>query len=169
MAASSLIRKQPLRTGCVCSTKVRTYSILARKARGPDAMVTGTDQPSTPPAVSAEAEQARLLPVLEGILKARPDALISVDTYKSATARAALTAGAEIINDVSGFTWDAEMAGVCAQARCGVVLMHTRGRPDQWRTQENWRLMRCWNWCEQVWRQVWTWRAQQALHRIPSF
>jgi dihydropteroate synthase len=95
-----------------------------------------TDQPSSPLAVSAEAEQARLLPVLEGILKARPDAVISVDTYKSATARAALATGAEIINDVSGFTWDAEMAGLCAQARCGVVLMHTRGRPDQWRTQE---------------------------------
>ena len=97
--------------------------------------IVGTQQ-STPPAVSAEVEQTRLLPVLKGILKTRPDAVISVDTYKSATARAALAAGAEIINDVSGFTWDQEMAGVCALARCGVVLMHTRGRPDQWRTQE---------------------------------
>jgi dihydropteroate synthase len=79
--------------------------------------------------VSAKEEQARLLPVLEGILRARPDAVISVDTYKAATARAALRAGAEIVNDVSGFGWDAEMASVCAEARCGVVLMHTRGRP----------------------------------------
>ncbi len=55
------------------------------------------------PAVSAEEEQARLLPVLEGVLKARPDAIVSVDTYKAATARAALRAGAEIVNDVSGF------------------------------------------------------------------
>jgi dihydropteroate synthase len=86
------------------------------------------------PLVSAEEEQARLLPVVEGILKARPDAVLSVDTYKAATARAALTAGAAIINDVSGFTWDAEMAQVCAETRCGVVLMHTRGRPDEWRT-----------------------------------
>src|ERR1035437_9129751 len=76
------------------------------------------------PAVSADAEQARLLPVLEGILRERPDALISVDTYKAATAHAALDAGAEIINDVSGFGWDLQMASVCAQARCGVVLMH---------------------------------------------
>jgi len=87
------------------------------------------------PAVSAEEEQARLLPVLEGILKARPHAVVSVDTYKAATARAALAAGAEIVNDVSGFAWDAAMAGVCAEAACGVVLMHTRGRPEQWRAQ----------------------------------
>jgi dihydropteroate synthase len=84
------------------------------------------------PAVSAEEEQARLLPVLEGILRARPGTVISVDTYKAATARAALKAGAEIVNDVSGFKWDAEMAAVCAEARCGVVLMHTRGRPEEW-------------------------------------
>jgi dihydropteroate synthase len=87
------------------------------------------------PAVSAEEEQARLLPVLEDIIKARPDAVISVDTYKAATARAALAAGAEIVNDVSGFFWDTEMASVCAAAQCGVVLMHTRGRPEEWKTQ----------------------------------
>jgi dihydropteroate synthase len=87
------------------------------------------------PAVSAEEEQARLLPVLEGILRARPGAAVSVDTYKAATARAALRAGAEIVNDVSGFTWDREMARACAEAGCGVVLMHTRGRPEEWSAQ----------------------------------
>jgi dihydropteroate synthase len=87
-------------------------------------------------AVSAAEEQARLLPVIEGVLKVRPDAVLSVDTYKAATAKAALAAGAEIVNDVSGFAWDAEMARVCAEAGAGVVLMHTRGRPDEWRTQE---------------------------------
>jgi dihydropteroate synthase len=87
-------------------------------------------------AVSAYEEQARLLPVVEGILEARPDTVISVDTYKATTARAALSAGTEIVNDVSGLLWDAAMAGVCAKARCGVVLMHTRGRPDEWRAQE---------------------------------
>ncbi len=86
------------------------------------------------PAVSAEEEQARLLPVLEGILSVRPNAIISVDTYKAATARAALECGAEIINDVSGFAWDAEMAAVCAESGAGMVLMHTRGRPREWRT-----------------------------------
>jgi dihydropteroate synthase len=85
--------------------------------------------------VSANEEQARLLPVIAGILQHRPDAILSADTYKSATARAALAAGVEIINDVSGFTWDKAMPGVCAEAACGVVLMHTRGRPDEWRAQ----------------------------------
>ncbi len=90
---------------------------------------------ATNPTVTAEEEQARLLPVLEGILKAQPHAVLSIDTYKAATARAALAAGAEIINDVSGLTWDADLAAVCAEARCGLVLAHTRGRPDQWSAQ----------------------------------
>jgi dihydropteroate synthase len=85
--------------------------------------------------VSAEEELARLLPVIAGILKAVPGTVISVDTYKAATARSVLAAGAEIINDVSGLAWDAEMASVCASGGCGVVLMHTRGRPDEWRGQ----------------------------------
>ena len=87
------------------------------------------------PAVSADEEQSRLLPVLRGVLKARPDAIVSVDTYKAETARTALAAGAEIVNDVSGFTWDPALAQVCAEHRAGVVLMHTRGRPEEWRTQ----------------------------------
>ena len=95
----------------------------------------GTADAASSQAVSAAEEQARLLPVLKGILAARPEAIVSVDTYKAATARAALAAGAEIVNDVSGLQWDAEMAAVCAEARCGVVLMHTRGRPEEWRTQ----------------------------------
>jgi dihydropteroate synthase len=86
-------------------------------------------------AVSAEEEQARLLPALEGILKAAPQAVVSVDTYKAVTARAALAVGAEIVNDVSGFTWDPAMAQVCAQLGAGVVLAHTRGRPEQWAAQ----------------------------------
>ena len=85
--------------------------------------------------ISADEEQHRPLPALEGIRNAAPEAVISVDTYKSATARAALAAGAEIINDVSGFTWDPDMPAVCAESGCGVVLMHTHGRPDEWRAQ----------------------------------
>jgi dihydropteroate synthase len=85
-------------------------------------------------AVSVEEEQARLLPVLGGILRARPEAIISVDTYKAATARAALAAGAEIVNDVSGLLWDSELAAVCAEFNAGMVLMHTRGWPEEWHT-----------------------------------
>ena len=90
---------------------------------------------SLAPAVSVDEEQARLLPVLEDILAARPEAVISVDTYKAETARAALAAGAEIVNDVSGFFWDPGLAPVCAKAGAGVVLMHSRGKPEEWREQ----------------------------------
>lgn len=96
----------------------------------------GSRAGSNQAAVSTEEEQVHLLPVLAGIRAARPDAILSVDTYKAATARAAVAAGAEIVNDVSGFVWDPELAQVCAAAGCGVVLMHTRGRPEEWRAQD---------------------------------
>ena len=76
----------------------------------------------------------RILPVLKGILRHHPQAILSIDTYKSQTAAATLDAGAEIVNDVSGFLWDEAMAQVCVATRCGVVLMHTRGRPEEWST-----------------------------------
>ena len=80
----------------------------------------------------------RVVPVMEGVLRYRPESILSIDTYKSATAAAALHAGAEIVNDVSGFLWDQAMAAVCAAARCGVVLMHTRGRPEDWHALPGW-------------------------------
>jgi dihydropteroate synthase len=106
---------------------------LGAESTRPGSRAGGAPGSALAPVVDAEEEQARLLPVLEGILRARPEAIVSIDTYKAATARAALAAGAEIINDVSGFAWDGEMAGVCAEAACGLVLMHTRGRPEEWR------------------------------------
>lgn len=90
-------------------------------------------RPGARPLESSE-EIGRVLPVIEGVLRSRPRALVSVDTYHAETAEAALRAGVEIINDVSGFLWDHRMAQVAAAAGCGVVLMHTRGRPDEWRT-----------------------------------
>ena len=86
-------------------------------------------------ALSPAEEQARVLPVLQSILAARPAAVLSIDTYHAATARLAIEAGAEIVNDVSGFLWDPQMSTTCASLQCGVVLMHTRGRPHEWRTQ----------------------------------
>lgn len=85
--------------------------------------------------ISATEEQARLLPVLEGLLRERPEAIVSVDTYHASTARAAIRAGVEIINDVSGLEWDTDMARTVADSGCGLVLMHTRGRPLQWKLQ----------------------------------
>lgn len=83
--------------------------------------------------VSSQEEIGRVLPVIEGVLRHRPGSILSIDTWKSATARAALEAGAEIVNDVSGLLWDSTLANLCARADCGVVLMHTRGRPEEWR------------------------------------
>jgi len=85
--------------------------------------------------VNANQECSRLLPVLEGLLLARPKAIVSVDTSYAATARAAAKMGAEILKDVSGLTWDAEMAEAAAQSGCGIVLMHARGRKREWLAQ----------------------------------
>jgi dihydropteroate synthase len=85
------------------------------------------------PGISAEEEISRVVPVIEGVLSAKPDAVISIDTYKSETARAAIDAGAEIVNDVSGLQWDRAMANTVAKLECGLVLMHTRGTPSEWR------------------------------------
>jgi dihydropteroate synthase len=86
----------------------------------------------TEKAVTEKEELQRILPVIANIKKQRPQAIISVDTYKSAVAHAAVAAGAEIVNDVSGFTWDAAMLKTLAALSCGAILMHTRGRPDEW-------------------------------------
>jgi dihydropteroate synthase len=85
-------------------------------------------------AVSAEEELRRVLPVIAAVKKQRPNAVISIDTYKASVARAATEAGAEIVNDVSGLRWDLQMAKTVAEIKCGVVLMHMRGRPEEWRT-----------------------------------
>ncbi len=83
-------------------------------------------------AVSAEEELRRVLPVITEIKKLRPNAVISVDSYKASVARAATAAGAEIVNDVSALRWDPQMARTIAETKCGAVLMHMRGRPEEW-------------------------------------
>ncbi len=80
-------------------------------------------------------EARRVVPVIKAVLRERPQAIVSIDTYKAVTAERAIESGAEIVNDVSGFRWDATMPTTVARLRCGCVLMHTRGRPEHWRTQ----------------------------------
>jgi dihydropteroate synthase len=91
-------------------------------------------RPGSIVAVNAEEELRRALPVITELKKLRPDAVISVDTYKAGVARAAVAAGAEIVNDVSGFRWDPLMARTISEVKCGAVLMHMRGRPEEWRS-----------------------------------
>jgi dihydropteroate synthase len=84
------------------------------------------------PAVNAEEEMRRVLPVVVALKESRPDAIVSVDTYKAKVAHAAVEAGADVINDVSGLQWDPKMKKTLAGLECGVVIMHTRGKPDEW-------------------------------------
>src|SRR5579863_795185 len=90
-------------------------------------------QPQTRP-VSEQEELQRVIPVIAALKQKRPEAVISVDTYRANVARAAVEAGAEIVNDVSGFRWDPQMVKTLAELRSGAVLMHMRGRPEKWRT-----------------------------------
>lgn len=78
-------------------------------------------------AVSADDERRRVLPVIERLARERPQAVVSIDTVKSAIAQAALEAGAHIVNDVSGLRFDPGIATVCAKAGAGLVLTHSRG------------------------------------------
>jgi dihydropteroate synthase len=90
-------------------------------------------RPGSKTAVSAEEEMSRVVPVITALKKQRADAVISIDTYKASVARAAVAAGAEIVNDVSGLRWDSQMAAAVVEIKCGIVLMHMRGRPEEWR------------------------------------
>lgn len=91
-----------------------------------------TSASNAPDAVSEEEERRRVVPVIRDLKKRRPQAVVSVDTYKASVARAAVEEGAEIVNDISGFRWDARMARTIAELKVGAVLMHTRGRPEEW-------------------------------------
>ena len=77
--------------------------------------------------VDVTEESRRVLPVVAGIRRRFPESVVSVDTVKAEVAERALGEGAAIVNDVSAFRLDARMAEVCARARAGVVLMHSRG------------------------------------------
>ncbi len=84
--------------------------------------------------VSAEDEISRVVPVVAAIAK-RIDTPISIDTSKSEVARAAVDAGAEIINDISGLRFDERIAAVAAENKTGLVLMHSRGEFDAMHSQ----------------------------------
>lgn len=103
----------------------------ARKmvADGADIIDVGgeSSRPGAAP-VSAEVELSRVLPVIER-MREKSDVLISIDTTKAQVARAALAAGAKIVNDISALRFDPEMASVIAEAGASVVLMHMQGTP----------------------------------------
>ena len=101
-------------------------------ADGADVLDLGAEstRPGSQP-VSSETEIDRLLPAIAAIKAALPEALISIDTYKAATADACLKAGAQIINDVWGFQSDPNMAATVAAFGATGILMHNRAFRDK--------------------------------------
>jgi len=86
--------------------------------------------------VSVLEECSRVLPVIEG-LKAKSEVLISIDTYKSDVARQSIKAGAEMVNDISGMTFDSNMAKLISESKLPVVLMHIKGTPKNMQVNPN--------------------------------
>jgi dihydropteroate synthase len=107
----------------------------AMVANGADIIDVGgeSSRPGALP-VSEEDELARILPVVRG-LRREVAVPISIDTYKSAVARAALEAGADIVNDISALRFDAGMTSLLASERVPVVLMHMQGTPRTMQTE----------------------------------
>jgi dihydropteroate synthase len=97
--------------------------------QGADAIDIGGEstRPQGARVVSVDEETRRVIPIVRGLRVKFPAALISVDTTKSEVAAAAMDAGADIINDVSGFRLDPRMGEIVAAGGAGVVLMHSRG------------------------------------------
>ncbi len=92
-----------------------------------------SSRPGSAP-VSDEEEARRVLPLVAALRNSRPDAVISVDTTKNSVAEAALEAGADIINDISGLRNSQELGRICARFGAGIILMHMRGTPATMRS-----------------------------------
>ncbi|WP_370579282.1 dihydropteroate synthase [Mucilaginibacter sp. X5P1] len=80
--------------------------------------------------ISIQEELDRLLPVVEAIVKAFPDAVLSIDTFRAGVAEAAIKAGAHIINDIGGGGLDADMFATIARLQVPYILMHMKGTPQ---------------------------------------
>jgi dihydropteroate synthase len=109
--------------------------------------------------VSQEEEIRRVVPVVERILSVRPEAVISVDTYRAGTATAALEAGASVVNDVTALRGDPRMVSVIGEAVCPVILMHMQGEPKTMQKEPHY---------EDVVREVRDFLAERAEYAVAS-
>lgn len=87
--------------------------------------------------ISIDEEIHRVVPVIKLIKRESQECSISIDTRKSQVAEAAIEAGADIINDISGLQFDPKIADIAAKYNCGLILMHMRGNPDTMQNMEN--------------------------------
>ena len=103
---------------------------LAMEREGADIVDVGgeSSRPGSKP-LRADEEQDRILPVLR-MLRGKLKIPISVDTQKAEVAQAAISAGAEIVNDISALRFDSQLADLVARRRTGIILMHMRGKPQ---------------------------------------
>ncbi|MDW8095800.1 MAG: dihydropteroate synthase [Aquificaceae bacterium] len=85
--------------------------------------------------ISKEEELERVLPVLKELRKELPNVWLSVDTYKAEVARVCLEEGADIINDISGGSFDEKMYNVVSKYNCPYILTHIKGRPETWKEE----------------------------------
>ena len=86
--------------------------------------------------VQLEEELSRTIPIIEAV-RLKSDCLISIDTYKSKVAKAALDAGADMVNDISGLTFDHNMASLVAKRNVPVIIMHIKGKPRDMQKNPN--------------------------------
>jgi dihydropteroate synthase len=135
----------------------KAASMLEEGARIIDVGGESTRPGSDP--VSHEEELRRVIPAIRGIAEAHPEAIISVDTYRAATAEAAIEAGASIVNDVTALRGDPELAGIVAGAGCPIVLMHMLGEPKTMQKEPHY---------EDVVREVREFLAARAAHAEAS-
>ena len=115
--------------GQFLDTKSAVCHALRMAAQGADIIDIGGEstRPGSDP-VSINDELARVIPVIEGI-RGESAISISIDTYKSIVARAAIAAGANIINDISGLNFDPEMVNIVRDHRVPIIIMHIKGTP----------------------------------------
>ncbi len=121
--------------GAWANTEAAVSHALQLAEQGADILDIGGEstRPGAEP-VSETEELYRVVPVIEQ-LASRTDVTISIDTMKAAVAKAALDAGATIINDVSAGTHDLDMINVAAGSNCGIILMHMLGNPQTMQTE----------------------------------
>jgi len=115
--------------GQFLDTKSAVYHALRMAEQGADIIDIGGEstRPGSDP-VSINDELARVIPVIESI-RGESTIPISIDTYKSIVARAAIAAGANIINDISGLNFDPEMVNIVRDHRVPIIIMHIKGTP----------------------------------------